>query len=223
LVNSEHYTHFQTAAKAAKKGRKGMHREADVSIQLPGSSARKGAGAATSGGAGEPGPRGDPTADLADDLASLAPGAPAAGGSPLRLFRFERRWLTLVFETILPSGAHPGMPLGGRDVPLGRFVDDLATSLPLTALLGVRAGLWMVMAAPLLVGRTLRSFARLALGEREALLDRLRCSEIYLVREAVTFLKVLACLGFCGVGPVQRRLGIHPTDVTPPLWARRRR
>jgi hypothetical protein len=81
----------------------------------------------------------------------------------------------------------------------------------------------MVMAAPLLVGRTLRSFARLALGEREALLDRLRCSEIYLVREAVTFLKVLACLGFCGVGPVQRRLGIHPTDVTPPLWARRRR
>jgi hypothetical protein len=212
LVNSEHYTRFQTAAKAAKKGRKGMHREADVSIQLPGSPDRAQRGA-----------RRDLAAELGDDLASLAPAAPPAGRHPLRLFRFERRWLMVVFETMLPSGAHPGMPLGGRDVPLGRFVDDLAASLPLTALLGVRAGLWLVMAAPLLLGRTRRPFTRLRLDEREELLDRLRRSDSYLVREAVTFLKLLACLGFCGLGPVQRRLGIHPTDATPPPWARRAR
>jgi hypothetical protein len=223
LVNSEHYTHFHTAAKAAKMGWQGMQREADVSIRLPGSGATTSARPATPGTAGQPGAHGDPARDLGDDLASLAPGAPAAGGSPLRLFRFERRWLTLVFETMLPSGAHPGMPLGGRDVPLGRFVDHLADSLPLTALVGARAGLWMVMVAPLFFRRTLRPFSRLPFGEREALLERLRRSDMYLVREAVTFLKVLACLGFCGLGPVQRRLGIHPTDATAPAWTRRPR
>ena len=178
--------------------------------------------AETGGETGERTAPDDPGGDLAGDLARLAGPADPAGSSPLRLFRFERRWLIQVFETILPSGAHPRMPLGARDVPAGRFVDDLLASAPLLSVLGLRAALWLVMAAPLF-GRRPRSFRGLGPEGRAALLDRLRRSDRYLVRQGVTLLKVLACLAVCGLGPVQRRLGIHPTDATPPPWARRPR
>jgi hypothetical protein len=164
----------------------------------------------------------DPNNDLARDLDNLADRTDPAGSSPLRLFRFERRWLTRIFQAILPSGAHPRMPLGARDVPAGRFVDDLLASAPLLSVLGLRAALWLVMAAPLF-GRRPGTFAGLGAGGRVALLDRLRRSDRYLVRQAVTLLKVVACLAVCGLGPVQRRLGVHPTDATPPPWARRPR
>ena len=168
---------------------------------------------------GIPPPPALPVAD-GGDLGTLAAPSEPAGRSPLRLFRFERRWLARVFETVLPSGADPTMPLGARDVPMGRFVDDLLANVPPLTVLGLRAALWMVMLAPLPVLGRFRSFIGLAAADRMALLDRLRRSNRYVVRESVILFKIVACLGFCGLAPVQRRLGIHPTDSTPPPWAR---
>jgi hypothetical protein len=141
------------------------------------------------------------------------------GRSFLRLFRFERRWLVRIFEAVLPSGDGP-LGLGAADVPMGRFVDDFLARAPLSAVLGLRAGLWMVMLAPLVVLRRPRTFLGLAPPQRIALLDELRHSDHYLVRETATLFKIVGCLGFCGLGPVQRRIGIFPTDDTLPAWSR---
>jgi hypothetical protein len=151
----------------------------------------------------------------------LAPPRDPVGGSVLRLLRFERRWLVRVFETILPSGIAPQVTRGAADVPMGRFVDDFAAHAPLMALAGLRVGLWMVMLAPLFVLRRARLFLGLPTAERLLLLDRLRRSNHYLVREAALLLKTVACLGFCGLAAVQEPLGIFPTDETPPTWARK--
>src|SRR6185436_17364415 len=126
------------------------------------------------------------------------------------------------FETILPAAADPGLPLGARDVPMGQFLDDLLASVPLLTAIGLRGALWLVMLAPLAVLRRPRTVTFLGLdpAARAALLDRLRRSDRYLVRESVTLLKVMACLGFGGLAAVQGRLGIHPLDDTPPTWAR---
>lgn len=106
-------------------------------------------------------------------------------------------------------------------MPMGRFIDDFAAHAPLLALAGLRAGLWMVMLAPLLVLGRWRLFPGLTVVERVLLLDRLRRSKHYLVREAALLLKTVACLGFCGLAAVQQPLGIYPTDETPPAWARK--
>ena len=50
------------------------------------------------------------------------------------LLGFERRWLHAVFEAILPSGAHPTLTLGARDVPMDAFIDDLWAHAPLQLL-----------------------------------------------------------------------------------------
>jgi hypothetical protein len=123
-----------------------------------------------------------------------------------------------VFEAVLPSHTD-GLAIGAADVPMGRFVDDFVARAPLPAVLGLRAGLWLVMLAPpFLLGRA-RSFLGLAPEDRGRLLERLRRSELYLVRESATLFKVVGCLGFCGLAQVQSQVGIQPVDRTPPAWA----
>jgi hypothetical protein len=140
------------------------------------------------------------------------------GSSPSRLFRFERRWVLAIFEAVLPSG-EAELPLGADQAPLGRFLDDFLARAPLTAVLGLRASLWLLMLAPPFVLGRARTFLGLSPPERVALLDRLRCSEVYLVRESAMLFKIVGCLGLCGLAPLQQRLGIFPVDQTLPPWA----
>ena len=137
----------------------------------------------------------------------------------MTFFSFERRWLRAVLDAILPSGAHPRLDLGARDLPLDRFVDDLLQRAPMLAVLGVRASLWVITLAPLFRGR-LRLFPSLAAAEQIALLEALAQSRIHLLREVPVLLKTLACLGYCGLPEVQRRVGIEPVASAPPRWAR---
>jgi hypothetical protein len=151
---------------------------------------------------------------------ALAPPSDPAQGSALRMFRFERRWMVRVFEAMLPAGVDPRLGLGAEQVPLGRFVDDLLVRAPFQSVMGLRAGVWILMLAPLFVLRRFRTFMGLSAAERQVVLDRVSRSNIYLVRESAHFLKIVGCLGFCGLTQVQQQLGIYPTDKVPPPWAR---
>jgi hypothetical protein len=144
-----------------------------------------------------------------------------AGSDLLRLLRFERRWLLRIFAAILPSGVDPAQPRGAVDVPMGRFIDDFVVHAPLVTLIGLRAALWLVMLAPLVVLGRARSFLGLGATEQVDVLDRLRRSDRYFVRESALLLKLVACLGFCGLAAVQEPIGIAPLDDLPPDWARR--
>jgi hypothetical protein len=155
------------------------------------------------------------------DLTSLAPPGDPVGSSLLRMTRFERRLLVRVFEVLLPRGADPRVPFGAADVPMGRFVDDLLAESGLEFVAGLRLCLWMVMLAPIVVLRRLRTFLGVAPSDQAAVLERLRTSDLYVVREAPMLLKTIACLGFCGLPHVQGALGMHPIDETPPSWAKR--
>ena len=149
----------------------------------------------------------------------LAFPSPPAGSHPLRLLNFERRWLFAVVATILPGGSSNRLPWGADDVPLGRFLDDLLDSAPLKFVAGVRACIWMLLLCPPLVLGRLTTFFGLNTSERLKLLERLKSNRVYVVREMPLMFKMVACLGYCGLPTVQKRIGIHPTDTTPPEWA----
>lgn len=137
------------------------------------------------------------------------------------LLDYERRWLLVVFETIVPSGTSQRTPLGARDAPMDRFLEDLFRSAPLHFCLGLKACLYFVMVAPLFVLGRFSTFLGLTEGERLKLLEKLGESDTYVIREMPLLFKTVACLGFCGLPEVQSRLGISPVDVSPPEWARR--
>ncbi len=132
------------------------------------------------------------------------------------MFSFERRWLLVVLDAILPAQADARLTLGARDVPMDRFLDDLLRRAPPLAVIGVRASLWVAWLGPLLRGRL--GFGALAGEERVAWLETLARSPIHLIREVPVLLKTLACLGYCGVPEVQRQAGISPVAATPPRW-----
>jgi hypothetical protein len=155
-------------------------------------------------------------------LATLAPASDPIGSRALRMLRFERRWLVRVFEELLPKDADARLPIGAADVPMGRFVDDLLAYAPLEFVTGLRLCLWMVMLAPVIFFRRARTFLSLGPADKTAVLDRLRGSDRYVLREAPILLKTIACLGFCGLPPVQQALGIDPIDTSPPSWAAKR-
>jgi hypothetical protein len=137
----------------------------------------------------------------------------------MKLFGFERRWLLLVFETILPASDDPRFPQGALELGAGRYLDSLLRTAPSDFALGLRLCTWLLMFAPLFVLRRLRTFESLSAAERAELLERFTRSDVYLIRELPMLFKTAACLGVCGLPEVQRRIGIHPVDATPPDWA----
>jgi hypothetical protein len=138
----------------------------------------------------------------------------------MTLFAFERRWLALVFATVLPGSRDPRFPHGAAELGAERYIDSLLRSAPRDFCIGLRASTWLLWLAPPFVLGTLCSFGGLAPARRAELLERIAGSDVYLIRELPLLFKTAACLGLCGLPEVQRRIGIHPIDATPPDWAR---
>jgi hypothetical protein len=138
----------------------------------------------------------------------------------MKLFAFERRWLALVFATILPASDDARFPEGADELGAARYIDSLLRTAPSDFCIGLRVFTWLLMFMPPFVLGRLCTFAMLAATERTELLERLTQSNTYLIRELPMLFKTAACLGLCGLPHVQRRIGIHPVDATPPDWAR---
>lgn len=136
----------------------------------------------------------------------------------MRLSAFERRALEVVFDAILPSGAHPKLPLGARDVPYAGFFDDAERFAPFELLLGLRAALWVVWLSPLVLLGKPRTFGGLSADDRLRVLVRLQASRIYFLRELPGIAKTVAALAYCGLPEVQRAIGLERIDRTPPSW-----
>jgi hypothetical protein len=133
--------------------------------------------------------------------------------------RYERRCVTAIFETVLPSESCAAFPLGARDMPIDAFLDHVSRNAPAQFLLGLRIFTWVVTFAPIFVLGRFTTFLGLAAPEQFQLLEALRGSSTYALREIPLFFKMVACLGFCGLPDVQRLVGVAPRDATPPPWA----
>lgn len=132
---------------------------------------------------------------------------------------FERRWLAVIWQTLLPSGTPGGLALGARDVPMDRFLDELLACAPRRVTLGARLCVWLLTFCPLFVIGRPRTFPALAEEERRAVLAMLGQSDVYLVRELPTLFKTLGALGFAGLPAVQAEMGLAVRDSSAPDWA----
>lgn len=136
------------------------------------------------------------------------------------MLAFERRALLVVFDAILPAGAHPQLPYGARDVPFVRFFEDAERHAPFDFMLGLRASFWVIWLCPLLAIGRLRTFGGLSARDRLRVLHWLQTRRTYFLREVPNIVKTVACLAYCGLPPIQSAIGIERVDATPPSWAR---
>ena len=130
---------------------------------------------------------------------------------------WETRWAVEIFASLFPADPSVGASLGARDVPMGAYFRDLvACSPPLTSL-GYRVllVLFYVM-PPLVIGRA-RLFGSLTEPERHRYMERWCASRLYLFRQAMALIKMLAGVGYLGFPSVARQFGIGYADAVAPI------
>lgn len=108
----------------------------------------------------------------------------------------ERRWARAVFETILPSGADPRLPIGARDVDMVARLERLLSVSPPHAVWGARAAFVLLQALPPFLSGELRTFLGLPDRLREDLLRRAAESNVYILREAMALVKTVALMAY---------------------------
>lgn len=101
----------------------------------------------------------------------------------------------VVLDTLLPSGAHPKLPLGLMETNFDGFYAGFKQEASPAMIFGFRAALFAaIWAAPLLIGK-LPPITRLKRPIREKALEAMGASRFYLLRQLMLVLKAVTC--FC--------------------------
>lgn len=112
-----------------------------------------------------------------------------------------------VFAALLPSDGGGGLKLGLLDAGFEEFLAEFRTSAPLPLRLAfpaaVFAAAWL---SPLLIGR-LPPFTRLSAEDREAALAAMGRSDLYLLRQLLLLLKLVAGLCYGADARVRAAVG----------------
>ena len=127
--------------------------------------------------------------------------------------RFERRWITTIFETILPQNAHPILRTGARDLALEPFYDTYVEHLPRRLKRDLRLIVWVLTWFPLFfIGMPL-PLHWLSERNRTRYLEKITTSRIYLLRQGMLLLKSTIGLEYFRDPRVRAALGIpYSTD-----------
>ncbi len=114
----------------------------------------------------------------------------------MRLSAPERRWAQAVFETLLPTGADPRLPIGARDVDMVGRLERLLSVSPPHAAWGARMAFMLLQALPPFLTGELRTFRGLTARVREDVLRRCAESPVYILREAMALVKTVALMAY---------------------------
>ncbi len=115
----------------------------------------------------------------------------------MRLSRAERRWAGAIFDALVPPHASVRFPYGARRAGVVEFFEAHLDYLPARTRWGLRAAVGL-----------LGAYGRLHPRGAGAALEGLAASPIYALREAVTLLKQVVCMGYYTDADVRRELGL---------------
>ena len=123
----------------------------------------------------------------------------------MKLTRFEHRWAEATLGAMFPgSGAEGFAGIAGMDVH--GFLVGVVRALPFKARLGLRAAIWLVAFAPLVVLRRMTTIRGLAPADAERVVASLCASPSYGVRSLVMLLKTFGALLYAGDDGIRARL-----------------
>jgi hypothetical protein len=138
----------------------------------------------------------------------------------MKLTRFEHRWAQAALVAMFPGSRDEGFSdIAAMDVH--GYLVGVMRSLPFKARLGLRAAIWLVALAPLLVVRRLATIDRLAPPEGERVVAALCASRSYGVRSLVMLLKTFGALLYAGDDAIRARLRPAARKTVVPLRIRR--
>lgn len=124
----------------------------------------------------------------------------------MRLLRAEERWLRSELLALIPSEGD--IPLSAEDAGAVDIFRDMLEHLPVITGMSLHAAVVFVeFAGPLFGLKKTGRFSRLVDDQKTACLSALSSSRLYLARQMVMLLKMIACLGWGADPRVRRSLG----------------
>lgn len=131
------------------------------------------------------------------------------------LTSMEAAWARAVFGAMFPANAHPRLPHGADAVDVVACFNDVCKSVPARVVVGLRAALWIIALAPIVVLLRLRTIAGLDEDAREKVVLTLLSSRFYFVRQLTLLLKAFGALFFVSSPEVRAAIvGQAPALVT---------
>jgi len=121
---------------------------------------------------------------------------------------FEVRWARDAFEAVYPG------PDGIGPLDIEGYLAELMRAIPLEPALGLRAAIWIVALAPLLVLGRFATIHGLSAEDREEVVVRLASNRVYAIRQLVLLLKTMGALLYAGDRRVRERL-LASHDASP--------
>ncbi len=118
--------------------------------------------------------------------------------------RLERRWAVTAMQAFAPPGDEGLVPEPG-EVDWGGTLDEMLAIGTRLSAFGVRLAVWLATFAPWWVLRRPRTLAGLDIQTRARVLTGLLESRVYLVRELMLLLKIVAATALLGVATVRDR------------------
>lgn len=114
----------------------------------------------------------------------------------MKLAAFEKRAARAALCAIFPADGDPRVsePIGAMD--LESFFDYAVGGPPFVPALGYRITIWILMLAPLLVLRRVKTIASCTPDEADRVVVALVTSRVYFVRQLVVFFKAFGALYF---------------------------
>ena len=123
----------------------------------------------------------------------------------MKLTQLEDGWAQAALGAMFPGSRDKGLAgIGGMDVH--GFLADVMRSLPFKAAIGLRAAVWLVALAPIVVLRRLATIRSLPPVDRERVVASLSASRTYVVRSLTMVLKAIGALLYAGDEAVRARL-----------------
>jgi hypothetical protein len=108
---------------------------------------------------------------------------------------FERRWRDSILAAMIPRLDSSGLP-GLAELDLTGFHERFDLAAPPLLRFGIRAAVWfLIFAPPFLIGR-FAPFSRLSAEDRDRVLDRASRHRLYLVRQLLLTLKLVASFAY---------------------------
>jgi hypothetical protein len=118
----------------------------------------------------------------------------------MRLSSVERRLIRPLVDALLPRGANRRLPLGAGDAGVLEFLEQHLDFLPWRTRWGLRAALDLAGAGGVVYP-----------GGARAALAALAESRLYPLRELVTLLKSVVCMGYFTNAEVRAEVGLDLT------------
>jgi acyl-CoA reductase-like NAD-dependent aldehyde dehydrogenase len=130
------------------------------------------------------------------------------------LTRRELAWGRATMEAIYATAPDPRLP---GPVPAGQwdsFIQDMLSSVPPLAGMGLRAGLWVAGFSPIFALRKLATLERVSPEERQRAIQTMSSSDLYLIRQIAILLKTTG--GFAQASTTGFQQAAHRPAVRPP-------